>query len=48
MTERERDKLLLQIAADLRAIKHLLDPESERPAQARKKDPRRLYGGDHG
>lgn len=46
LTERERDRLLLQIAADLRAIRNAVAPETERPAQTRKRDPKKLYGGN--
>ena len=48
MTEAQRDKLLTQIAADLRAIRKHLMPDEERPAATRKRDPRRLYGGGGG
>ena len=45
MTERERDLLLTRIAEDVRAIRRALLPEEERPAQTRKRDPKKLYGG---
>ena len=47
MTENQRDLLLQQIAADIRAIRKHLVPEDERPAATRKKDPRKLYGGSN-
>jgi hypothetical protein len=48
LSEKQRDILLTQIAADLRAIKKILAPEAERPATERKRDPRKLYGGQDG
>ena len=38
--------LLQQIATDVRAIRKAVAPEDERPAATRKKDPRKLYGGN--
>lgn len=45
MTEKQRDILLQQIAADIRAVRKHLLPDEERPAATRKKDPHKLYGG---
>jgi hypothetical protein len=47
MTDKQRDVILTNLAADVRKlVKHLI-PDEERPAATRKKDPRRVYGGDH-
>lgn len=48
LSDGQRDMLLRQIAEDTRAIRRALDPEGERPASTRKKDPRRLYGDSNG
>ena len=45
MTDRQRDKLLTEIARDIQALRRHLEGEpNERPAQTRKRDPRKLYG----
>lgn len=45
MTDKQRDMLLHQLATDVRWIRKNLEGEpEERPASARKKDPRKLYG----
>ena len=44
MTDGQRDMLIQQIAADVRAIRKALAPKEEKPAATRKKDPRKLYG----
>lgn len=43
LTDKQRDQLLTQMAADIRAIRKELAPEDERPAATKKKDPRKLY-----
>lgn len=43
LTDNQTQKLLMQIASDVRAIRKEIAPEEERPAATRKKDPKKLY-----
>lgn len=48
LTQNQRDALLSQMAADIRAIRKAVEPKDDKEPKPRKKDPRRLYGGGTG